>query len=410
MLSSLPPEKNYDLLDHKALINPYPLYQQIRTEAPVYFYEKGGFWFLSRYQDVEAAFLDSRLSSHRNSLFVNQLQELDLHHIHNFTKIASNFLVDKDQPEHGRLKKISLPKFTAKALEIWRADIQSIINNLLDQVESRRSLDIVTELALKVPSLVITKILGIPDQEIEQFINWVLDISNFWGLSSSENVREIAQKADMAALNFTNFVNKLIAERQQQPGTDMISLLIASCRENGIDLEILPSLCVEIISAGEVTTSDIISSGVYTLLKHPQQLQKLKENPELINSAVEEIIRFEPPVQFVFRVAKENLIIGGKEITAGSLIGLGVGSANRDPEKFPNPDVFDITRSPNEHLGFGKGNHFCLGAVLARMELRTCFSTLLQRMPNLMLDAEMLSVVKRDSLVFKGFKSLNVTF
>jgi cytochrome P450 PksS len=404
------PNKNYDLLAPEALINPYPLYQQIRTEEPVYYYEKGGFWLLARYQDVEAAFLDSRLSSHRNAMFIHQAAGLDLNCIQNFTKLSSKFIVDKDPPEHTTLKKVLLPEFKAQALKRWQADIQNIVDNLLDQVEDQHSLDIVHDLSIKLPLLVITKILGIPESEKENITQVVINLANFWGFSGNGDIRTIAEKADTSALYMSNLVNQLIAERQRQPGDDMISLLIASCQESGLDLEVLPSLCVEIIAAGNVTTIDTIPNGIHTLLKHPQQLQLIKENPELINSAIEETIRFDPSEQIVFRTAKEDLSIGDKEIPAGSIVALGVGAANRDPEKFLNPDVFDITRSPNEHLGFGKGAHFCLGAVLARMNLKSCFSTLIARMPNLALDADQLPIVKRDTLAFKGFESLYVKF
>jgi cytochrome P450 PksS len=410
MSQSLNAQKDYDLLAPEALINPYPLYEQIRTEEPVYYFEKGGFWLITRYQDVEAAFLDSRLSSHRDIVFINQLHGLDLKYIQNFTKLASKFIVDKDPPDHTNVKKLLLPEFTSKALESWRIDIQSIVDNLLDQVESQQTIDVINDISLKLPSLVITKILGIPETETYNTVQYVGNIANLWGFSGSGDIKEIAEKAEKSALNITNLVNELIAERQQHPGNDMISFLIASCRQNGFDLEILPSLCVEIIAAGNVTTADGIPNGIYALINHQQQLQLLQENPQLINSAIEEIIRFDSPGQMVFRTAKENLSIGNKEIPTGSIVALGVASANRDPEKFPNPDVFDITRSPNEHLGFGKGNHFCLGAVLARMELKACFSTLLKRMPNLMLDPDKVPVVKRNTLAFKGFESLHAKF
>jgi cytochrome P450 len=167
---------------------------------------------------------------------------------------------------------------------------------------------------------------------------------------------------------------------------------------------------MEILNAGLLTTTDLIANGVNALLCHPDQLQKLKKNPTLINNAVEEILRFDTSVPFFFRIAKQDLTIGGKDITAGSVIALGLGAANHDPEKFDSPEVFDITRTPNEHLGFGSGIHFCVGAVLARMELTICFTTLLRRLPNLSFDPDKQAIPSHTTLVFKGFDSLPVKF
>jgi cytochrome P450 PksS len=407
--SSTTPQK-YDLLAPEALVNPYPLYQKIRSEDPVYFYEKGGFWFLTRHKDVEAGFQDTRLSSDRQGFADVQLQTLDLSKIQNYSKLMSTFMVEKDPPIHTKLRKIAQPGLTAKALENWQVVIQNLVDNLLDQIENKQNIELVNDLALELPATVISKIFNVPDTSRKDFVQWGLDIVRFWGFSGSENVGEIAQVADQAALNFMNFVEELVVERQQHPGDDMISLLIAASQEHGVSLEFLPSTCFTILTAGHTTTSDVICNGLYALLTHPQQWQMLKEHPELINTAIEELIRFDPPVQMLFRVAKENLMIGGKEIKAGEMVALGIGAANRDPEKFHHPETLDITRSPNEHLGFGKGIHFCLGAILARMELKACFSTLLRRMPNLMLDPDNTPVVDRDYLLSKGFKSLPLKF
>jgi pimeloyl-[acyl-carrier protein] synthase len=211
-------------------------------------------------------------------------------------------------------------------------------------------------------------------------------------------------------MSFIQLIKGIMCERRFNRGTDMISLLMTAYEENGMDLDEIPSLCILILNAGHVTTVDLIPNGVNALLNHPSQLLKLKENPELINSAVEEMIRFDAPVPILFRIAKENLTIGNTLIKAGSVVALGTGSANHDPEKFESPEIFDITRTTTEHFGFGKGIHFCLGAVLARMELTICFNTLLKRMPNISFDLDRPAVPKRKSLSFNGFESLHVKF
>ncbi len=403
-------ETDYDLFAPQFLLNPYPLYQRIRSEDPVYYYKKGKLWYLTRYQDVEAAYQEPRLSSDRSALFLQQLEGVNLNTIKNFRFLMGNMMVEKDAPQHTQLRKIARPGFTPRALENWRSIIQKQTDNLLAQVEARSSMDIVADLSLKLPYDIMAKIFGVPKEYREEFIQWTKDITNFWGVSGSDNIQEIAHQADRAAVSFIAVIKDLIAERQRQPGIDMISLLVVSYIENEIDLELLPSLCILILNAGYLTTIDLIPNGVNALLNHPQELQKLKENPELIDSAIEEMIHFDAAATHSLRVAKENLTIGGKEIPAGSIVALGIAAANHDPEKFDNPEVFNITRSPNEHLGFGKGIHFCLGSYLARMELKICFSTLLRRMPNIMFDPNYTPVLKRNSLAFKGFESLRVKF
>lgn len=373
----------YDLFAKENLLNPYPLYNQIRSLDPVYFYEEGGFWFLTRYKDVESAVNDSRLSSHLKILYARQLENLDISIVSNFLQLIERMLIDKDPPEHTRMRKVALQGFTISALESWRSIIQETTDSLLDKVQDRHNMDIVVDLSSQLPSLIICKIFDVPEEDRQNFLQWGADIATFWGAPSSPNIEELARKADIGAASFTNLIKRIVEERRRQPGNDMISLLIAAFEQNQMNLEELPSLCVLILNAGHVTTTDLIPNGLNLLLKHPEQLQKLKDNPELINSAVEEMIRFDPPVPVIFRVAKEDLTIGGKEIKAGSVIAIALGAANHDPEKFELPEVFDITRSPNEHLGFNKGIHFCLGAVLARMELTICFNTLLRRMPNI---------------------------
>jgi pimeloyl-[acyl-carrier protein] synthase len=240
-----------------------------------------------------------------------------------------------------------------------------------------------------------------------------MDIVTFFGAAggSTIEIEELARKADKAAVQFSALIRQLVEQRRRQPGTDMISLLSVAYQEQGFNFEELPSVCIQILIAGLLTTTDLIANGVNALLCHPDQLQKLKKNPSLINSAVEEMIRFDTSSPFFFRIAKQDLTIGGKEIAAGSVIALGLGAANHDPEKFEEPEVFDITRTPNEHLGFGSGIHFCLGAALARMELTICFTTLLRRLPNLGFDPDKQAIpTKYSILIMKGFDSLPVKF
>ncbi|MBD2527155.1 cytochrome P450 [Nostoc sp. FACHB-133] len=402
-------QQTYDLFAPEALLNPYPLYKQMREEDPVH-YSELGYWVLTRYKDVEAALRDERLSADRTALFLNQLGDLDVNLIQNFIRVNSKSMIEKNPLDHTRLRKLANQGFTTRAIESWRSIIQNTTDRLLDNVQNHGSMDIVSDLSVILPGLIIAEIFGVPEAQRANLIEWAIDMGTFWGAPGSSNIEEYARKADLAAAQFSELISQLIEERRKQPGTDMISLLTIAYEEQGFNLEDLPSQCINILNAAHLTTADLIPNGVNALLRHPEQLQKLQENPALINSAVEEIIRFDTPAPFVFRIAKQDLTIGSKDIPAGSVIALGLGAANHDPEKFDSPDAFNITRLPNEHLGFGPGIHFCLGVVLARMELTVCFTTLLRRLPNLRFDPDKQAIPRHTSLVFKGYDSLPVKF
>ncbi|WP_204368671.1 cytochrome P450 [Neosynechococcus sphagnicola] len=356
MPTAQPP--TYNLFTPEAQINSYPLYKKLREENPVHYSDALGYWLLTRYQDVEAALRDERLSADRSSLFVQQLGNLDESLIQNFLRLTNNMLIEKDPPDHSRLRKLANQGFTTRALESWRSIILARTNALLDRVQDRGVMDIVADLSVPLPALIIAEIFGVPEANQGDLIRWALDIGTFWGAPGGQNIESLARKADEGAVQFTALIRQLIQARRQHPGTDMISLLTLAYEEQGLDLEQLPSLCILILNAGHLTTTDLIPNGVHALLQHPDQLQKLQDHPELMPLAVEEMIRFDTPAPFVFRIAKTDLTIGGQGIPAGSVIALGLGAANHDPERFIDPDQFQITRSPNEHLGFGPGVSF----------------------------------------------------
>jgi cytochrome P450 PksS len=406
-------QPTYDLFAPEALVNSYPLFKRMRSEDPVHYCESGGYWILTRYRDVEAALRDEHLSADHTPLFINQLGSLDVKEIQNFLALASNWMGEKDPPEHTRLRKLANQGFTTRAIESWRSIIENTTDRLLDQVQNQGGMDVVSDLSLPLPGFILPEIMGVPETDRANLLEWARDITQIFGTSggSTIEIEELARKADKAAAQVSALIRQLVEQRRRQPETDMISLLSVAYQEQGFNFEELPSVCIQILNAGLLTTTDQIANGVNTLLSHPDQLQKLKKNPTLINSAVEEMIRFDTSVPFFFRIAKQDLTIGGKEIAAGSVIALGLGAANHDPEKFEEPEVFDITRTPNEHLGFSSGIHFCLGAALARMQLTICLTTLLRRLPNLCLDPDQQAIpTKHSILILKGFDSLSVKF
>src|SRR5919199_45254 len=412
-MSAFANQQTYDLFVPEALANSYPLFKRMRSEDPVHYSESLGYWILTRYVDVEAALRDERLSSNRKALFINNLGSLDVKEIQNFLDLTSNMIVDTDPPEHTRLRKLANPGFTTRAIESWRSIIQNTTDRLLDRVQNHGGMDVVSDLARPLPAIIITEIMGVPETDRANLLEWARDIGTFFGAAGGSTIEmaELARKADKAAAQFSALIRQLVEQRRRQPGTDMISLLSVAYQEQGFNFEELPSVCILILIAGLLTTTDQIANGVNALLSHPDQLQKLKKNPSLIDSAVEEMIRFDTSVPFFFRIAKQDLTIGGKEIAAGSAIILGVGGGEHDPEKVLGTGGFDILRTPNEHLGFSSGIHFCLGAVLARIELTICLTTLLRRLPNLRFAPDKQAIpTKHSNLVLKGFNSLRVKF
>jgi cytochrome P450 PksS len=412
-MSAFANQPTYDLFAPEALVNSYPLYKRMRSEDPVHYCEEGGYWILTRYRDVEAALRDERLSSDRTTLYINQLGSMDVKEIQNFLDLTSKMMVERNPPDHTRLRKLANQGFTTRAIESWRDIIQNTTDRLLDKVQNHGGMDVVSDLSVPLPALIIPEIFGVPETDRANLLEWARDITKIFGAAggSTSEIEELARKADKAAVQVGALIRELVEQRLRQPETDMISLLSVAYEEQRFNLEEISSQCVTILNAGMLTTTDQISNGVNALLCHPDQLQKLQKNPTLINSAVEEIIRFDTSVPFFFRIAKQDLTIGGKDIPAGSVIALGLGAANHDPQKFDSPEVFNITRSPNEHLGFGAGIHFCLGAVLARMELTICFTTLLRRLPHLSFAPDKQAIpTKYKSLILKGFDSLPVKF
>ena len=269
-------------------------------------------------------------------------------------------------------------------------------------------MDLVADFAQPLPAIVIAEMFGIAPEDRESFQHWSDDIAKFFG-GTFGNIEEDGHRANDAVVKLEQHFLRLIALRRQTPGTDLMSHLIANQEQGRLDAEELTAQCVLILAAGHVTTIDQMCNGVHTLLKHPDQLQKLREQPELIHLAVEEILRFDSSVPFIHRIAREALEIRGHLIAKGQVVFLGLGAANHDPEQFREPERFDITRQPNKHIAFGVGPHLCLGAELARRELGLGLATLFRRHPGLRF-AEQPPELRYDSLIFRGFKSIPLVF
>jgi cytochrome P450 len=387
----------YNPLSPRVYLNPYPKYAKLRAKAPLHWSPLLEAWVATRYADVDAILRDhKRFSSDPRK---RQRTRAPRTMVDNPGGQSMLFV---DPPEHTRLRALVNKAFTPQAIAALTPRIQAIVQELLDQIPEPSHFDLIDTLAYPLPVIVMAELLGIPPQDRAQFKHW--SDRRARALEPTITPREI-QEANRAAHEIDDYFRGVIKERRRAPRDDLISTLVAT-EEAGDALtqdETLVMLRLLLI-AGNETTTNLIGNGILALLRHPDQLQKLREHPELIDTAVEEILRYDTTVQVDFRSALEDVEIGGQRITRGQGIMLLLGAANHDPEVFHAPEQFDITRREASHLAFGRGVHHCLGAPLARTEARLAFTGLLERFSDIRLLTE--HPPFKDNVVLRGLQSL----
>ena len=389
--------------------DPYPTYQMLRTADPIH--QVKGFrfnqWFLSRYKDVYAVLNDARFK-------VDDLPErlagkaLHLQQPGDFEPLiqtVSNWLFFLEPPDHTRLRSLVQKTFSGMKVEPWRPRIEAIVNHLLDQVEGNQ-MDVMMNLAAPLPALVSSELLGIPVGDRATLTQWAYTLFHVFDQPLS---LQDYQHINQVALQFQEYFGKLITDFRKNPQDNLISQLIQLCDREGklSEAELLGFLSM-LFSVGQETTENLIGNGIFTLLNHPDSLESLKQNPQLMGNALEELLRYDSPVQIISRTAIEPVEMDGKTIEKGDKVNLLLGAANRDPEKFPEPDRLSWNRKESSRLPFGSGIHYCLGAELARVQGQVALSSLIQRLPQLQLNPE--KVERRKNIVLRGFKVLSVTF
>jgi cytochrome P450 len=383
------------------LADPYPTYHRLRAEDPVH-WSPLGFWVLTRYDDVVAVLRDQRFA-----------KEAMIAAVAARFGIAPNTIglsmLDRDPPDHTRLRGLVSKAFTPRVVERLRPRIQEIVDGLLARVEGKGGMDLIEEFAYPIPVMVICELLGVPVEDHERFKTWSLDLARGLDSIMLPVDSEVAMRSGIARQGLAAYFRDLIAKRRAAPRNDLLSALIAA-EEAGDKLsedELLAS-CSLLLVAGHETTVNLIGNGTLALLRHPDQLRRLRDNPDLIASAVEELLRYDGPVQRTARMPSAEVTIGDKTIKPGEMVMPFIGAADRDPAQFPDPDRLDLARADNRHVAFGMGIHFCLGAPLARVEGQIALNTLVQRLPKLALATE--QPEHRQSLTLRGLKSLSVAF
>ena len=394
--------QSFNPMDPEFLADPYPTYHRLRAEDPVH-QSPLGFWVLTRYDDVSAVLRDPRFIKEPLAALVAARFGAEV------PRGVGLSMLDRDPPDHTRLRGLVSKAFTPRVVEGLRPRIQQIVDELITRAQAAGSMDVIEEFAYPIPVNVICEMLGVPVADHERFKGWSLDIAR--GLDSIwlPPDSDVPRRSTAARHAISDYFQGLIAQRRASPRGDLLSALIAA-EEAGDKLneEELLATCILLLIAGHETTVNLIGNGVLALLRNPGELKRLRETPGLITTAVEELLRYDGPVQRTARVASAEATIGGRTIAKGEMVMPFIGAADRDPAQFPDPDRLDLTRADNRHIAFGWGIHFCLGAPLARVEGQIAIDALVRRLPRLELMTD--APEYRQSLTLRGLKTLPVKF
>ncbi len=380
--------------------DPYPAYAELRSESPVHALGPGS-WLLTRHADVLAAYRSPHMSSDKQREFAPRLKAPSPIYEHHTTS-----LVFSDPPLHTRVRRLLMGALNQRAITRMEAGVAALVQRLLDTMADEPAPDLITHFAAQIPVEVIGNLLAVPHADRAPLRGWSLAI-----LSALEPAPgdAVLGRANAAVTEFIAYLQQLVAERRRHPGdpeADVLTRLIHGDAEGQLSEAELLHNCIFLLNAGHETTSNLIGNGLHALLRHRGEFERLRREPELINTAVEELLRFESPLQLNNRLTTAPVNLGGVELPAGSFVTLAIGAANRDEAAFEQPGRLDIARKPNPHLAFGQGAHACSGMNVARLEARIAIGALVARYPLL----DLAGAPERDRRVrFRGFQRLPVT-
>ena len=376
----------YNPLSDEVATDPYAVYRRLRERDPIHRMRLIDAWVLTRYEHADAVLRDHKRFSAEDRRFHD---------------VGLTTMLDIDPPDHTRLRALVSRAFTPRSVLRWEGRVQEIADRLLDAVAGHDRFDLMGALGYPLPVTVIAEMLGVPAEDMDRFEGWSNDIALI--------VEPILTPAQVEAVRRATeelfaYFETIVEARQREPREDIVSALLAAEEEGDkLTREELLSTMLLILVAGNETTRNLIGNGMLALLRHPDQLQRLRDAPDLLEPAVDELLRYDSPVQLDGRVVREDLEIGGKRLRAGQKVIALLGAANRDPAAFENPEALDIRREQKSHLSFGRGIHYCLGASLALLEARIAFRGLLDRFASIRLADE---PSYRDGIVLRGVESL----
>ncbi|HEY5095893.1 MAG TPA: cytochrome P450 [Candidatus Eremiobacteraceae bacterium] len=396
----------YHLLDPEVLANPYPLYRRLRTEDPVYWDPYLHAWIVTRYADVVTVLTSFSADRAPTPEFFEALNAPEVSPI---AKVMGKQMLFMDPPAHARLRKLAAPAFMPARVQGLRDHICEIATKLIDEIVARGTgrMDLLADFAEPLPAIVSAEMLGVPSEDHVRLKDWSSTFAEMLG-----NFQHNPDRLDgvLRALdNLTAYFNDAIVEQRSRPRAGLVHTLMSSEVDGDrlTDEEVVANSIVTMVG-GQETTTNLIANGMLSLLRDPDQLARLRSDDQIMPAAVEELLRYESPSQHTARLAPDDVVLGGKRICKRDAVIAVMAAANRDPERFPDPDRLDFDRPDNRHLAFGWAAHFCFGAPLARLEARIAFETLLRRFPTLRLTGEQL--VWRENLGLRGMRSLPLLY
>ena len=392
------------------LQDPYPFYRMLRSNNPVFRVPVGdatspGLCILTRHRDVQSVLKDARFSAdRRRASIVEQFQDRLPINAALGEEGGLRSMLLMDPPDHTRVRGLVSKAFTPRRVAELRPRVEAIVTALLDAVDGAGSFDLIDAVAAPLPAIVIAELLGVPAEDHRQFKEWSGALVSAIG---STNPQDARTQFEAALGQLLDYLRAIIAERRKVPRDDLISAMLGAQEERDAlsDAELLATSNLLLI-AGHETTTNLIGNGTLALLRNPDQFARLRDDRSLLRSAIDELLRYDSPVQATGRVAKVDVDLDGATLPAGALVMTAIGAANRDPEVFADPERLDLGRIDNHHLSFGFGAHFCLGAPLARLEAELAFHALLDRFPNLELASETLTY--RANPILRGLVALPV--
>jgi cytochrome P450 len=393
----------FDPLSPEFQRDPYPTYHKLRAEDPIWLFAKADTWIFTRHADVSAILRDPRFRTGdmgRNTDLLSVAERVP--GVQLVLRAFRDMMLFQNPPDHTRLRGLVNKAFTPRRVEALRPRIQSIVDELLDACAARGEFDLIADLAVPLPVIVIAELLGVPPEDRDTLKDWSRRLAVM--LDGTVRMGGIPD-AGAAAGELVEYLVRIFALRRRDPRDDLISAMIAAQDRGDVltDGEML-SNCVLILVAGHETTTNLIGNGTVALLEHPAELARLRDDPALARSAVEELLRFDAPVQLTSRYAQTPLEWDGRKLGVDQELNLLIGAANRDPAVFAHPDRLELARSENRHVAFGFGAHFCLGAPLARLESQIALAALARRFPDLAFGRA--ERVRRPGIVLRGYASV----
>lgn len=403
------PVLNLDFANPAVNADPFPIFSRLREEDPVHWSPAMKAWVVTRYDDVrQIAVANTEMSANRLAPFFAAVPADSRGGYASLITYLGNWMVFRDPPDHTRLRRLFTKAFTSRSMKALEPNIEQIVGLLLDEMDrkSRQDgmVDWIADFAYPLPATVMMDLLGVPRDELMRVKDWSDDIALFIGTARA--TADKYQRAEAGAKAMADYFRGILVQRAADPQDDIISQLVSEQNERLTDDEIIAT-CILLLFAGHETTTNLIGNGFYYTMKSPDQWERLKAQPALIDAAIEEWLRYDGPSGALARVITADVTFGGKQLAAGQRLFAFVNAANRDPRQFADADRFDIRRTPNAHLTFGHGIHFCLGASLARLEGQIALRALIERFPNINLAATGAPQWK-DSVILRGMEALPV--